>query len=369
MHTLADVPDTRITLDDVAATAGVSRMTVSNVYGRPEKVAPGTRTRVLRAAAGLGYGGPSAAGRSLRRGRSGVIGVLVSNALPHLFTDPGTAEFLRGLTCELSEADLSMQVVRAWGPSAPRKVADSVVDAWVPMTLPDDEPAVQAVLDRRLPLVVQGGPHLPGVPCVTVDNVAAARGAVEHLAGLGHRSFAVVTWGLGHDPRVGRADQARQSGAPVAVWRERLRGCRDGVEAVDVDWADVPVVECAGNSRADGRSAGLSLLAPLAALPARSRAPLAVLTATDALAFGVLQAARELGLRVPGDVSVVGFDDVEESAATTPGLTTVRQDLVAQGRDVARLAAGLVSVDGDPLRIHPTELVVRGSTAPPGGTP
>ena len=150
----------------------------------------------------------------------------------------------------------------------------------------------------------------------------------------------------------------------MAVWRERLLGVRHGVEAAGLDWSAVPVLERPGNSRADGLAAGLALLSGADGVPA----PTAVLVATDALAFGVLQAARDLGLRVPHDVSVVGFDDVDEAASTTPALTTVAQDLFAQGQDVARLAAGLAA-GGDLHRTHPTELVVRGSTAPPPGGP
>ena len=147
-------------------------------------------------------------------------------------------------------------MVRASGPTGPRKVADSVVDAWVPMSLADDDPAVMAALERRLPVVTQGGPRLPGVPCVTVDNVAASRGAVEHLVGLGHRRLGVVTWGLGRTPRAGLADAARQAAAPVAVWRERLLGVRHEIETAGLDWSAVPVLERPGNSpggRARGR--------------------------------------------------------------------------------------------------------------------
>ena len=135
----------------------------------------------------------------------------------------------------------------------------------------------------------------------------------------------MVTWGLGRTPRSGLADAARQARAPVAVWRERLQGVRDGVEAAGLDWSGVPVMEREGNSRADGHAAGLALLSGTPAPPGTTGAPAptAVLVATDALAFGVLQAARELGLRVPEDVSVVGFDDVEEAASCTPALTTV----------------------------------------------
>ena len=108
----------RTTLDDVAARAGVSRMTVSNVYGRPDVVAPPTRERVLAAAAELDYGGPSAVGRTLRRGSTEVLGILVNVGIPYTFSDPGAALFMRGVAQGADEADLSLQVVHASGTQA-----------------------------------------------------------------------------------------------------------------------------------------------------------------------------------------------------------------------------------------------------------
>lgn len=111
----------RATLDVVAATAGVSRMTVSNAYNRPEVVAVGTRERVLAAAAQVGYGGPSPVGRTLRRGTTDVLGLLLRVGLPDAFADPASAQFLRGIARGCDEADLSLQIVHATGLAAARR--------------------------------------------------------------------------------------------------------------------------------------------------------------------------------------------------------------------------------------------------------
>ncbi|NHC14511.1 LacI family DNA-binding transcriptional regulator [Motilibacter deserti] len=347
------------TLDDVARAAGVSRMTVSNAYNRPEKLAPATLERVLQAARELGYGGPSAVGRSLRRGRTGVLGLLLNDALPYAFTDPGAVAFMRGLAVEAAARDLSLQLIAATGPAAARAVADAVVDAFVALAPADDDPALATVLARRLPLVTAGAPALPDVPCVTIDNVAAARRAAEHLLALGHTRLAVVTWRLLPDGHAGPAGLDRQHGSAFGVRRDRLAGYRQAVERAGLAWEDVRVEERPGNSREDGYAAGDAVLDALGA-----RGPLGVLASTDVLALGVLQAARERGARVPEDVSVVGLDDVPEAAASTPALTTVHQDLFAQGRECARRAAGALP---GPVHRHPSRLVVRASTAPPGG--
>ncbi|WP_183061587.1 LacI family DNA-binding transcriptional regulator [Motilibacter peucedani] len=327
----------RITLDDVASAAGVSRMTVSNSYSRPERVAAETRERVMAAAAELGYGGPSPVARTLRRGSTGVLGLLLNDALPYAFSDPGAGAFLRGLTVEAADADLALQILRATGPTARARVNDAAVDAFVTLALADDDPALLAAVERRVPVVCSGSPALPGVPCVTVDNVGACRRAAEHVVAQGYTRFAVVTWSLG-----------------TGVFRDRLQGWRRGLEAAGVDWSEVAVHERAGNNRAHGLQAGHRILDDVVGSEERY----AVLAATDVLALGVLQAARERGVDVPARLGVVGFDDVEE--AETAGLTTVAQNLFAQGQECARRASGLVT---GPTRRHPTRLVVRRSTS------
>ena len=328
----------RTTLDDVAARAGVSRMTVSNVYGRPEVVATPTRERVLAAAAELDYGGPSAVGRTLRRGSTEVLGILVNVGIPYAFSDPGAALFMRGVAQGADEADLSLQVVHASGPSARRRVNNTAVDAFIAWSLPTDDPALLAAVERRLPIVAVGtASRVPSIPYVSADNFGGGRRAARHLASLGIRRFALI----------GAALEGDQFADRVAGWRAGLR-------AAGVDWSTVLELEHAGTSRTAGQAAAESFL--------DLREPGArwgVLAATDVLALGAMHAFRMADIDVPNEVAVVGFDDIEESSMSTPGLTTVRQDLFALGRECALRAAG--QMDG-PTRPHPTSLIVRGST-------
>lgn len=329
------------TLDDVAVRAGVSRMTVSNVYNRPEVVAEPTTAKVRRAAAELGYAGPSPAGRALRRGRTGVLGLVTADPLSYLFTDPGAASWMHGLTEQAAERDLALQVIHASGAAVRRKIADSLVDGWIVFGVAADDPAMAAVIDRRQPLVTWPGPRVPGAHCIRADVAGGARAATGHLVRLGHERIAIVT-----PPPVG------------PTWRTRLAAYRDALAAHDRDWSSVVVAETVANSRPAGAAAAAGLLA--------AGRPTAVLAATDALALGVMDAAHALGLHVPRDLSVIGFDDIDDAASASPPLTTVRQDLPSQGRLAAQLVSDAAAGDGV-LHVQPTDLIVRSTTAPPGG--
>jgi len=343
----------RPTLDTVAQAAGVSRMTVSNAYNRPDQLSAATREKVLAVAAELGYSGPDPAGRSLRRGRTGTVGVVLTESLSYAFTDRGLVSFLRGVADELTTAGRAMLLAPTHGEDPASLVRDAIVDAFLVCSLPADDPAVDAVRARGLPFVTVGNPKLRGVPWIGVDNTAAAALAAEHLVGLGHRRLAVV----GVPPAM-PLDPA----GPVVVSRRgfalRVSGFVDAARAAGID--DVTVVEAWNNSG----EAAAAAVQPLLAARRRSR-PTAVFAVSDVLALGVLAAAGDAGLHVPGDLSVVGFDGIDEGAYSRPPLTTVSQDLRAQGR---RAAAAVLSLSegGSPKlgKVKP-ELVVRARTAAP----
>jgi DNA-binding LacI/PurR family transcriptional regulator len=347
----------RPTLRDLAAAAGVSRSTASNAYNRPDQLSAELRERVLGTAARIGYPGPSPAGSALRRGRSGSIGVLLGDRLGYAFSDPAAAVLLDGLAEAVEDEGLALLVLpgaRTGGGPAPEAVRAAVVDAVVAYSLADDDPALAAVRERGLPLVTVDQPSLPGVPGVRVDDEGGARAVAEHVLGLGHRRLAVVTFELATDGWWGPADLRRQERATFAVTRDRLAGYRAAAEAVGTDWAAVPVHECPHNASSEGVRALPELL------PAR---PTAVLAMSDELALGVVQAAADAGLSVPGDLTVTGFDDTP--AAARAGLTTVRQPLRDKGVRVGEQLLALLAGETPSPQTLPTELVVRASSAAP----
>jgi DNA-binding LacI/PurR family transcriptional regulator len=228
--------------------------------------------------------------------------------------------------------------------------------------MPDDDPLVAAALGRQ-PVAIADGPEREDVPFVGIDDEDMARAAAEHLLALGHRRFAVASIGFTPVVEGGLADLERQAEATYRPVRARLRGYRAAIEAAGLAWEGVPVYECAGNGPADGEAAARVLLS-------RNSRPTAVLAVTDRLAFGVLEAARGAGLSVPGDLSVVGFDDIPEAARANPPLTTVYQPHVEKGISTGRLLIERLRDASKPDEkvLLTARLVVRGSTAAPGTT-
>lgn len=346
----------RPTLATVAAAAGVSAMTVSNAYNRPDQLSAETRQRVLDVAKRLGYAGPNPAAQSLRRGRAGTIGVVLTERLPYAFTDPGLMEILHGLATELSDSGVALLLIPPGPSDEEPMVRHAIVDAFVLCSLTADDPAVAAAVERRLPIVTVGHPQLPGAPRIGIDNAAAAACAADHLAGLGHARFAVLT--IEGEPTSDAAHPVRHHGL-----HERAAGFADRLTALGVPASRVTLCVAAQNTAA----AGAAAVAPLISGPS-GRRPTAVFAVTDILALGAVDAIRLAGLHVPAEVSVVGFDDVAAAAASEPPLTTVSQSLFAQGRAAARLAKRRIA--GERVRaprIVP-QLVVRRSSGPPPRT-
>src|SRR3954447_20241847 len=353
-----------VTLMTVARAVGVSPTTVSNAYNRPHKLSPALRERILGAAHDLGYPGPNPAARSLRRGRAGSIGLLFGEALTYVFQDPGAVEFLRGLAEGTARHNTVLQLIAALDADAEEGaslLANAIVDGLVVWSLPDRHPLLRLAQERNIPLVTHGGPRLDGVPFVGIDDRAAAQAAAEHLLALGHRSLAVISFPFGSARRARHRDPARIRRPAYRVTRERLAGYQAAAEAAARRPATLEIYEVAVNNREEGHRAALALL------QATPR-PTAVLAMSDELAVGVLAAARELELRVPLDLSVLGWDDSPSARASEPALTTVGQSLHDQGRTCARLlinaTRGETAAD-DLVHLAPWQLITRDSTGSP----
>ncbi len=240
-------------------------------------------------------------------------------------------------------------------------VREAIVDGFVVYSISEDAGLLEAIRSRGLPCVFVDQPHPGDAPFVSIDVRAASREIAQHLVDLGHTRFATIAFRLIADGHTGPVDQNRQDATTHSVTRDRLLGYREALEAAGLDWTRVPIHEQT-LSRQGGH------VAARAVLTAEPR-PTAILAMCDEMALGALDAARELGLAVPGDVSVVGFDDIPQAALEEPGLTTVQQPLVEKGVAAGRLLFGLDSrtdEDGQPIRrMFAHRLVVRQSTGPP----
>jgi DNA-binding LacI/PurR family transcriptional regulator len=353
-----------VKLTDVARVAGVSRGTASNVFAHPELVRPALRDRVRAAATALGYAGPNPKGRLLRAGKVDAIGITPPGAygISVAFEAPYFREFLKGVAqvCDARGAGLTLV------PGITDKtcrIKDALVDGFILHRL-EDSALLEARL-RGLPFVLVDMDGDAETNSVRIDDRAGARAAAEHLVALGHRRFAVLS--------VLRSNASEDSGArgpaPIyhppheagrrlltgfAIDEDRLAGYADGLVAAGLSIDDVPIVEC----RAE---------VPATALPGAAllfdRAPgiTAVLAMTDVQALAIIAEARRRGIAVPGDLSVVGFDDIPDAATSTPPLTTLVHPIVEKGREAARIVFAAGPIEHVKL---PVNLVVRGSTGP-----
>ena len=326
----------RVTIADVARAAGVSIPTVSKVVNNRDGVAPATMLRVQEVVERLGYE-TSLVARSLRSSRTNVIGILVPEF------EPFSTELLRGVSAATTGTGYELLAYAGleagtgqpgWERRSLSRLSGTLIDGAIVVT-------PSAALSGASIPVVAIDPHTgpEGHATVDTDNVAGARDAVDHLLELGHTRIAHVQ---------GRSD--------LASSQLRETGYRDALAAAGIA-VDERLVR-AGDYQEE-RSAAVAH--ELLTLPDR---PTAVFAANDSSAIGVLHAAASLGLRVPEDLSVVGFDDVPQASTTTPPLTTVAQPLAELG--ASAVAMLLAMLRGEPTSDHVrlrSTLRVRSSTA------
>jgi DNA-binding LacI/PurR family transcriptional regulator len=326
------------TLDDLAELTGVSRATVSRVInGGP--VSETTRRRVLEALESTNFR-PNAAARTLASGRSGVAGV-VMHVDPHLlFQDPYFSQLLQGMSDVLAEHNAGMML---WlGNRSKEETLDQVLwtgllDGVIASAYALDDPLVDGLLASTLPTVLIGHRRADRTASyVDVDHVHAADSITTHLAKLGRRRIGHIT---------GRRD--------TVAGEDRITGYVHAMRRADIPTEGM-IAEGDFN-KASGTTAAAELL---------DRGVDAIFCANDMTAAGALEAIRARGLRVPEDVALAGFDDLEFAAHLDPPLTTVRQGVRQQGVEAANTLFQLLEdPGGGPRRvILPTEVLIRQST-------
>ncbi len=349
----------RVTLQTVADKVGVSRMTVSNAFSRPDQLSATLRERILAAADELGYVGPDPAGRALARGSTGAVGIVLTDSIQTAFADDVATEFLGAIASGLAPTGLSLTLLPAQETSGVVPARDVAMDGALVYHCDTQSEALQWLFRRKLPVVLIDQHPIDGVASVNVDDRAGARAAAAHLVDLGHRRIGIVTAGVtGPHGLITREESGQVHAYPAEM---RMRGWRDALEPAGVE----PVVVRLRHGVYDEAYAGLGVL--LDAKPDLT----AVLCFSDAIAEGVLVAAADRGISVPTDLSVVGFDDSPLATRVRPPLTSVHQDVREKGRRATALLTDAVTAtrEGDPLPSEqimlPTTLVVRDSTAPP----
>jgi DNA-binding LacI/PurR family transcriptional regulator len=349
----------RVTLQTVADAVGVSRMTVSNAFSRPDQLSPALRERILATAAEFGYSGPDPAARALARGRVGAVGVVMTESLGEAFLDPVAAAFFGAVAEELAPTGLAVTLIPASSIGDSLAARDLAIDAALLYACAGDAEAVQWLRRRKLPLVSVDREPEPDGSSIGLDERSGGRLAAEHLIALGHRDIAVFTI----DPAVQTHGWSEDPSAAPAnhVAGERLHGAREALERAGLRTRVFRVKDNHDRYVVPGAEA----------LVADAARPTAVICFSDLMAAALVGAAQRAGLTVPRDLSVVGFDDSRIATTVTPALTTLRQDFVAKGRAAARalVTALEASRTDQPLPVDevvvPVELVVRESTTVP----
>lgn len=317
----------RPTLAAVARLAGVSNSTASLAFSGTGPVSDSTRDRVLSAAKELNYAGPDPRARSLRRGRSGIVGVVMEERVGDAFRDPIKIALLDGISEEIAAIDAGLLILTDAGEAAQR-IEDAPMDAVVLIGCsPRLDESVAMLRQRGIPLVAIEGDPADDVLTIAQDNREATRVAAQHLADLGHTDVAVVTLSLTRDRARGALTDERIAAGSSNTTLERLAGVRDV-------FPDAGGYVTRGSFVEEGRIAGHALLDD------PEHRPTAIVAQSDLLAAGVIRAAEEAGLDVPADVSVVGFDGVRVDGLWPYDLTTLVQPAVDKGR-----AAGAAIVD------------------------
>ncbi|QAY69702.1 LacI family DNA-binding transcriptional regulator [Xylanimonas protaetiae] len=331
-------PVGRVTITDVARAAGVSVATVSKVVNGRYGVATATAQRVLEVIADLGYE-TSLVASSLRRGRTDVVGILLAGF------DPFATELLKGISAEAVgkgyellaySGAISDDNAVGWERRSLSRLGGTLIDGAIILTPTVSLAGTSVPVISVDPHTGSGGSHV-----VDSDNVEGARAATRHLIELGHRRIAHIR---------GRTD--------LESAHRREQGYRLSLAEAGIPF-DPDLVRDGGYRAAWTTEPARELLT----MPDR---PTAVFAANDLSAFGVIEVAHELGMRVPHDLSVVGFDDIPEAASASPRLTTIAQPLQAMGARAVTMLFALL--DGQEAETHvrlPARLVVRKSTSPP----
>jgi len=338
----------RARIDDVADAAGVSKTAVSFAFNNPDRLRADTATRIRDVAEQLGYR-PNPVARMLTAGRTLTIGILTPQALSVVFTNPFFGEFSEGVARAAEQEGYGLHFISPRAGSLAGSLARATVDGIVAIGLNGEHPEVEQIRSGGVPMVVVDNRDMIEQPGIVVDDEGGAYAAAAYLLGEGHRSFMVI------------AMEPPQAGAPLdpnGVMGRRLAGYRRALGAHDLQIPDQALLM--GPASIDGG------IRAFRRGWERGDRPTAVLAMSDAMAIGAMHAARDLGLRVPGDLSVVGFDDIDLARYTDPPLTTVHQPIREKGERAARLLLRLIADGTGPFEREQleTHLVVRGSTGP-----
>jgi len=354
----------RPTIKDIAERAGVSKTTVSFALNDPSRISAETYKRVMAIVTELDYV-PNPVARTLTTKRLGALGLLLPQPITEALRNPYVVEIIRGIGELCAERELSLTMLPPLRGRVIEAARRAFVDGLITIGVGPDHEVVELLNKRHIPFVTIDGADAEATVNVGVDDEAAAYVLMRHILGLGHRRIAV----LALMPEAIKLPEERFS----LVRDRRIAGFARALAEVGLGFGSPGIGVVPSESSIEGGDAAVTaILASSRAADGslNADAPTAIVAMADAVAIGAYEACRRVGLSLPADMSVAGFDDIPMAAGAMPPLTTVRQP----GREKGEVAAALVvllleGVDAPNRpalhRCLETQLMIRASTAMP----
>lgn len=338
----------RVTINDIAKAAGYSKTTVSFAFNDPSRISQTARDKILGVARELGYV-PDPVARTLSSRRHGTIGVLLPQEIPLALKNPYLVNLLTGVGEVCGREDLTLTLLPPTRGSVLNTVREAAVDGLIAVGINPEPDVLDVVRHRHVPFVTVDAQADPGIPSVTINDREAALHGMQYIVGNGHRKIAVV---LIADERLPDQEDHSSTGS------ERVEGFRHAVGEAGLAWEGGDIVQLyAPCSLPGGEELADTLVRD-------HQSVTAVVTMSDVTAIGLLHGLRRHGLRVPWDISVLGFDDIPEASIVSPALSTIWQPAEEKGLRAAELLIRLIAKKTVEDRVQfRCRLVIRESTA------
>jgi len=340
----------RPNIKDIAERAGVSKTAVSFAFNNPNRLSEATVQQILKIAEEMGYN-PDPVARSMSTGKTGTIGLLLPQPIPEIIRNPSMPEFIEGIGEVCNEASLSLLLVPPLKGSIQRAIVNAAVDGFLTLGLEEYKATMVVLRQRGVPYVTVDSDPIEGTPAVNIDDEAGACNIMRHILQAGHRRITILairSGKLGHYEEYAGTLRHRVDGYLAALAEYGLA----------IDGHNVRLIECP--STENGGEAGFQ------AIWKNRRHPTAIVAMSDIIAIGAMKAAQACEVRMPVDLSIVGFDDIPLAGLIHPALTTVSQPLNLKGSLAAKLLVQTINGITNPVHhLLPTKLVIRDSVASP----
>lgn len=343
----------RLTLKEVATALNVSTATVSNAFNRPSQLSRELRERILAECRDMGYAGPNAESRSLRTAKTKVIGVMLSNQLSYSFSDPVANQMLQGLSQIFEEPEYNLLVMPSRSPLTHLLGVESFVDGFIIYGPPAQDRLKELQFHKKAIVAIDF--DMPGVTSINVDNRRGAKECATHAFQHQPKHPAILGLRLMDENTVCTLEGRELFDEFSNITVQRLLGFKEAATAAETYIPDSRIWHIPDNTKAYAFEAAIE------ALSATPRPDL-LLCMSDRVGLSAIKAAQSLGLRVPQDVMITGFDGIEEAEITTPGLTTMDQPSMQKGRIAAEIFLGQRSEEN--IMLH-ARLKVRESCPDP----